>query len=399
MKYKISIIIPVFNVENYIRKALESIMSQTIGYEHLEVIMVDDCSTDKNSNIVDEYANKYENFKAIHLSKNSGKAGKPKNIGIKTANTEYLMFLDADDYYTDDACEVLYKKIKEEDVDIVSSNYITVYENRTEFYQHFKNIDEIKVNTIHDEPRLLAASHMHWTKIYKRQFILDNGIKFIENIPNDDLVFVVNAFFEANGIIYLDKHFAVNYSRICESEGAESVSRAKDMKTLKLMTYGYLETFNLLKKYGKEEYFPIVFKEHLRFWANNFIISNATNTEKTELLKEIGILFEEFNQYEVNPNDNYLIPFFSSVSNKEYDKAISISVSLKDLLIIKQILEDKTFNLEKQLKTTLDEKNSLQEQLNISKEELSKNLTTIGYFKYKSKNIVTRTKNKFNKRS
>lgn len=399
MKYKISIIIPVYNVENYIRKALESILSQTIGYEHLEVIMVDDCSTDKSDNIVDEYANKYENFKAIHLSKNSGKAGKPKNIGIKTATTDYLMFLDADDYYADDACEVLYKKIKEEDVDIVSSNYITVYENRTEFYQHFKDIDEIKVNTIHDEPRLLAASHMHWTKIYKRQFILDNRIKFIENIPNDDLVFVVNAFFEANGIIYLDKHFAVNYSRICESAGIESVSRAKNMETLMLMTHGYIETFNLLKNYGKKEYFPIVFQEHLRFWANNFILSNTTYTEKNELLKEIGILFEEFNQYGVIPNDNYLIPFFNSISNKECNKAISISESLKDLLIIKQNLEDKTLNLEKHLKITLYEKNSLQKELKITKERLSKILSTNGYLKYKLKNIVVRIKNKLKKKT
>lgn len=289
------------------------------------------------------------------------------------------------------------KKIKQYDVDIVSSNYITVYENRTEFYQHFKDIEEIKVNTIHDEPKLLTASHMHWTKIYKRDFIHDNRIKFIENIPNDDLVFVVNAFFEANGIIYLDNHFAVNYSRFCESIGIESISRAKDMKTLMHMAHGYIETFKILKSYEKEEYFPLVFKEHLRFWANIFILSNISYQEKNKLLKEIGILFEELKKYEVNLNDNYLIPLFSSISNKEYDKAISISDSLKDLLIIKQILEEKTFSLEKQIKTALDEKKSLQEQLNTSNEKLTKYLTTMGYFKYKTKNIVIRTKNKLNK--
>lgn len=399
MKYKISIIIPVFNVENYIRKALESIMSQTIGYEHLEVIMVDDCSTDESGDIIDEYADKYDNFKAIHLSKNSGNPGKPKNIGLKIATSDYLMFLDADDYYADDACEILYKKIIKEDVDIVSSNYITVFENRTEFYERYKDIEEINVKTIHDEPKLLAVSHMHWTKIYKRHFILDNGIQFIEDIPNDDLVFVVNAFLEADGIIYLDKHVAVNYSRICESEGIASVSRAKDMKTLKFMTYGYIETFNLLKKFKKKEYFPIVFRAHLQFWANNFITSHLTYREKNELLEEIAILFEEFSQYGINPNHNYLIPFFWSISNKEYNQAISLSESLKDLLITKQNLESRKFNLENQLKITLAEKSRLEKELNRTKEELSKNLSTIGYLKYKSKNIVSRTENKLkNKR-
>ncbi len=110
MKCKISIIIPVYNAENYIKAALESIVGQTIGLEFLEVIMVDDYSTDKSGEIIDEYAKRYENFKSIHLLENSEASGKPRNIAIERLNGEYLMFLDADDYYAPDA--VKYHMIK-----------------------------------------------------------------------------------------------------------------------------------------------------------------------------------------------------------------------------------------------------------------------------------------------
>ena len=95
--YKISVIVPVFNVENKIMNAFNSILNQTIGFENLEVIFVDDNSTDDSKNIIKSLENKYDNVKSIFLSKNSGYAGKPRNIGIKNATANYLMFLDPDD--------------------------------------------------------------------------------------------------------------------------------------------------------------------------------------------------------------------------------------------------------------------------------------------------------------
>ena len=148
MEYKISIIIPAYNAEKYIRESLDSIIRQTIGFEHLEVILVDDCSTDRSGEIMDEYADRYRNIKVIHLQKNSGTAGKPRNCGLEHATAEYLMFLDADDYYSDDACEVLYKEIEKNNVDIVSSNYIYIYENRTEKSQYIQNEEIISMEHI-----------------------------------------------------------------------------------------------------------------------------------------------------------------------------------------------------------------------------------------------------------
>ena len=126
-EYKISIIIPVYNVETEIHKTIESILNQSIGFENLQVIMVDNCSSDNSREIIDEYANKYDNFISIHHQVGSGSAGKPRNTGLSHATGDYVMFLDSDDSYTPKACETLYNKINDIDGDIIFGRYERVY--------------------------------------------------------------------------------------------------------------------------------------------------------------------------------------------------------------------------------------------------------------------------------
>ena len=103
MTYKISIIIPIFNVEFYIERCLFSIFNQTIGFENLEVILVDDVSNDRTHYIIEKYASRYDNIKYKILDENSGAAGKPRNVGIELASADYIMFIDPDDFFTNDA--------------------------------------------------------------------------------------------------------------------------------------------------------------------------------------------------------------------------------------------------------------------------------------------------------
>ena len=302
MECKISIIIPVFNVQDYIKEALESIVRQTIGFEHLEVIMVNDGSTDKSGEIIDEYASKYDNFKAIHLPENSGAAGKPRNTGINAANGKYLMFLDPDDYYEDDACETLYNKIVEEDVDIVFGRYYYILNGRRlnrKSFSPFK-YSEIKVNSIDEDKRLFTTAPSVWTKIVKKSFIEDNNIIFLEGISGQDAVFVVNMFLKADGIVYLKNYFPYNY-RIRDCDGDLSVSHIRDKNNLMGMVSAYYALFDILKDNKKEEYFPTIFGNHLPFWMRNFILSSAKYDEKRELLEYAGLLFEEFKKYGADP--------------------------------------------------------------------------------------------------
>ena len=119
-EYKISVIIPVYNGEKHLSHAINSLLQQTIGFENLQIILIDDCSTDKSLEIIDLYVSKYPNMVSIHLAENSGFVGQPRNIGMKRANADHYMFLDQDDWFTDTACEVLYEKIVQPNTDIVS---------------------------------------------------------------------------------------------------------------------------------------------------------------------------------------------------------------------------------------------------------------------------------------
>ena len=89
--FKISIIVPVFNVEDYIPLAFESIVNQTIGFDNLEVIFVDDASTDGSPKIIDEYADKHDNVISVHLEENSGDAGRPRNVAMEYASADYML--------------------------------------------------------------------------------------------------------------------------------------------------------------------------------------------------------------------------------------------------------------------------------------------------------------------
>lgn len=377
MNYKISIIVPVFNVENYIRESLESIVTQTIGLENLEVIMVNDCSTDKSGKIIDEYSAKYTNFIALHLTENSGAAGKPRNVGMTQATGKYLMFLDSDDNYNPNACKTLYNRIEKENVDIVFSRYQYLYQNRTsKCHNILGNIEEISVKTIDEDPRLLTIPPSVWTKIFRREFIVKKSIDFPESVAGQDLVFVIHAFMEAKGIIYLNNQILFNYNRIRDAKGDKSVSRNKNMKNLMGMIYSYRKAFDILKKYDKEEYMDLTFKIHLEFWLEGFILSKTSPDEKIELITTISPLFEAFGNIK-EIEKKYLAVLFKQISEKRYEDALLFAEGLKELILRNE-----------------NEKRHLKRKLRIKNKKLNQILPINGYLKYKTNNLVIRIKSR-----
>ena len=111
---KISVIVPVYNVEKYLTKCVDSIMNQT--YKDLEIILVDDGSTDNSGKICDEYVKKDKRFKVIH--KKNGGLSDARNVGIKNSTGEYLSFIDSDDYIDNDMIECLYNACIKNNADI-----------------------------------------------------------------------------------------------------------------------------------------------------------------------------------------------------------------------------------------------------------------------------------------
>lgn len=115
MNHKVSVILPVYNGEKYLKQCLDSICSQTL--KEIEILCVDDGSTDHTAEILADYAKKDERIRVIHQA-NAG-AGAARNNGLRQASGEYLSFLDADDFFEPDMLERAYAKAKEEDAQIV----------------------------------------------------------------------------------------------------------------------------------------------------------------------------------------------------------------------------------------------------------------------------------------
>lgn len=111
MKYKVSIIVPIYNAEKYLKECIESIINQTIGFENIQVILVNDGSIDNSKSIIDEFSKKYQNIDAIYLQKSHSLGGFARNEGIKNAQGQFLMFLDSDDCLRKEACKLMYDMI------------------------------------------------------------------------------------------------------------------------------------------------------------------------------------------------------------------------------------------------------------------------------------------------
>lgn len=160
---KVSVIIPIYNVEEYIEKALNSVCEQTL--KDIEIICVDDCSTDKSKQIVEDFVAKDSRFRLISFDENKGQ-GVARNVGIQSAQGEYLMFLDPDDWYAKNTCEIAYNHINLNDSDISTFNNFRYYEKSGKLVLfNFCNV-------------LRPIEGSCWKHIFRTEFIKNNNIEF-----------------------------------------------------------------------------------------------------------------------------------------------------------------------------------------------------------------------------
>lgn len=179
---KVSIIVPVFNTEKYLKKCLDSLINQTL--DDIDVIIVNDGSTDNSEKIINEYLEKYNDKITYIYQTNSGQA-KARNKALKYAKGEYISFVDSDDFVDLNMYEIMYNKAKDNDLDIVICGFNMVYEDgRVLERSNYKELcDDNIINYILSIPGPCA-------KIYKRKIWQENNIKFPEGIIYEDLAIV-----------------------------------------------------------------------------------------------------------------------------------------------------------------------------------------------------------------
>ncbi|MBR6126509.1 glycosyltransferase [bacterium] len=210
---KISVVIPVYNSEKYLRECLDSVLSQT--YNNLEIICVNDGSTDNSLDILKEYAEKDGRI-AIIDKENQG-AATARNAGLKKATGEYVIFFDSDDYMSNNTLEELYKSSKENDADVTicKTNNINMHlgkivPNELSVIDEYIGCKKVFSPCEFADNIFQFCIGWPWNKLYKRDFIIKNGLEFQNLRQSNDTYFVLMSLVLANKISVVDERLVVH---------------------------------------------------------------------------------------------------------------------------------------------------------------------------------------------
>lgn len=205
---KLSFIVPVYKVEKYLEKCVESILSQSM--DDYEIILVDDGSPDACPAICDNYAERYPD-KIIVIHKENTGPGISRNFGIRAAKGEYIFFVDSDDYLVEDKANILYEKAVEFNVDVLQTSYYSVKEN-TDIKNytgiHFEK-EKLILHSDMEKELCYSSSKGYivfpWRNLYRREFLLKNKIFFNENLRMvEEGPFNMEAFSKAERFVAVD---------------------------------------------------------------------------------------------------------------------------------------------------------------------------------------------------
>ena len=195
---KVTVIVPVYNVEKYIDKCLNSLVNQTL--KDIEIIMVNDGSPDNSQDIIDKYVKKYPKKVKSYIKENGGQ-GSARNFGLEMAEGEYIGYVDSDDYIELDMYEKLYNGAKKSDLDIVICGSYNVTEDGNKTIELDREIFKDK------KKNAFFGRMAVWNKIYKKELLLNTNATFRSKLWYEDLDFTLKVLSKAKKVGYVNKPF------------------------------------------------------------------------------------------------------------------------------------------------------------------------------------------------
>ena len=295
MPYKVSVIIPTYNAEKYLLNSVNSIINQSIGFENIELILVDDNSNDATPNIIKNLSEKYTNIISVLSKKNTGTASEPRNIGIQNASADYIMFLDNDDEYYEDTCEVLYNAITNNNVDIVTCRYDMFKNNKLIKPKSFldKYPDILEFDDINEFPELLTLGFptMIWTKIFRKELILSNNIKFPKGHLYEDVYFTSKYYINTSNILILNNFVGYKYNVRIE-DGNKSTSQNFNKALVEKQLNGFLDVMNLIK--DDENKYSFLFNEMVVDMSKIYIYSDLDNAYQKYVVEVLSEFYKKY---------------------------------------------------------------------------------------------------------
>ena len=284
---KVSVVVPIYNVEKYIKKCMDSLVNQTL--QEIQIILVNDGSTDESGNIAKEYASKYTN-KIIYLEKENGGLSDARNFGMRYAEGEYIAFLDSDDYVENTMCEEMYNKAIQEVSDYVECDFVWEYPNKVKKDKRipYSNKKEMLTNV-----RVVA-----WNKLIKREILEKNNISFPKGLRYEDIEFTYKLIPYLNKVSYVDKEFVHYVQR------NNSIANVQNERTAEVFTI-----FDNIIKYYQEKGFYEEYKEELEYSYSRILLCSSlkrickikdSKTRKKLIKETFEKLYQQFPLWKEN---------------------------------------------------------------------------------------------------
>ena len=237
MNSLISVIVPIYNVEKYLDKCVDSIINQT--YKNLEIILVDDGSPDNCPKMCDDYAKKDSRIKVVH--KENGGLSDARNVGMEVATGEYVSFIDSDDYISLDFYETLFQTMIDNDSDIVECSVVKFYEDNN-FDEYSDDLKVTNYDTLYALDGLISESPFKqhvWNKLYKSSVALD--IPYAVGKLNEDEFWTYQVFGKAKKVTRINQTMYYYFQRGSSIMGNGYNIRRLDALEGKMNRQAYIE--------------------------------------------------------------------------------------------------------------------------------------------------------------
>jgi glycosyltransferase involved in cell wall biosynthesis len=279
---KISIIIPVYNVALYLKECLDSIVNQ--NNSAIELILINDGSTDNSLAICHEYSSKYD-FIILINQINSGQSA-ARNAGLKIATGSYIWFVDSDDWIAKDAIKTLDNYLSNSDVDLFSFSFENSIDNeiKQSGYNHYETISECEPNVFLNATNYFFTSP--WVRVFRREFLENNSLKFKEGIVHEDDYFNYQCMNFAKKVQKIPDVFY--FYRIRENSTTTSLSYdviLKRINSLFFIIENLRQFSNLDSTYIEKRI--VAYKNFIIAIAENYCKSKASFGQKVALISQV----------------------------------------------------------------------------------------------------------------
>lgn len=311
---KISIIIPVYNVEKFLKQSVESAINQT--YKNLEIILVDDGAKDSSGKMCDEYKKKDERIKVVH--KENGGLSTARNAGLDVATGKYIMFLDADDFFEPNSCEVLYNEIEKLEADYVIGNYIHVTYDGIKWENPLFNNDSFKLSLQDFAKSFFVMNSVVWNKIFRRDFIEKYNLRFIPKAIAEDAIFSTFCYVHSDKGYYINDvvyNYRQNQENVSISTNCTKYYFEKLNESYKLIFDNFDSTQNI-------GFYRFFYARIMPYLLCKIIDTNALSEEETKyVLEMLSWFFKQKDLYNVVVINEKLNEIVEYINTGDYNKA------------------------------------------------------------------------------